>query len=407
MPTPHPSINRNTITPRTSRSKSNARKFGTGAADKWEKVDVEGLMADERRFAVQPLPEQVVQHYLHESMTFPMLPAAVRDWQRTGTHPSIPLVFHQDQTTAADPRIDGGQFGPVNRFRPREGAGANQSIPTAAQRRTGREGEVVEDVAAATPEASAGTPYYLFRFTDTQATDSTKPGLQPGKTYRYRVRLVLANPNYNISPAMLENPASTNEETRSTDWAVTTQPVTIAREKELLAYGLRAGGRGSALDLIDTKGKFQFHVWDRKLGAEVAHDFEIRRGDIADFVNAVKNHFNPFQDAGEEIAEFQFHYEPADGGIPFLADIRGGEPIPGPRGKTVVQPAELLFIDAEGRMFTSNEAMDGATARDYDKRYGAAPPPAAGEAESLFGETNEGANMDRATPSRRGSEQRR
>ena len=263
-------------------------------------------------------------------MTFPMLPAAVRDWRRTVTHPSIPLLFHQDKTTAADLRIDGGNFGPVNRFRRPVGTGGESIDSDGGARRTGREGEVVEDVAAATPEQVAATPYYLFRFTDTQATDSTKPGVLPGKTYRYRVRLELANPNYDLPAAILESPASRNEETRWTDWAEATQTVTIPREKELLAYGL--SGRGSALDLIDTKGKFQFHVWDRKLGAEVARDFEIRRGDIADFVNVVKDHFNPYQDAGEEIAEFQFHYEPSEGGIPFLADIRGGEPIPGTRG---------------------------------------------------------------------------
>jgi hypothetical protein len=372
---------------------------GGGAEAKWEKVDVQGLMADERRWAVQPMPDNVVQIYLHQSLSFPMLPAAVRDWQRLVTHPAIPLMFHQDETTAADPRIDVGNPGAVDRFRKRIGTDG-EAVETDGGPRRIRTGETAESETA-TPEQTAATPYYLFRFTDTQPTDSTKGGLKPGATYRYRVRLELANPNFELPAAMLENPASRNEETRWTDWAETAETVTIPRDKELLAYGLRSGS------LIDARGKFQFHVWDRKQGAEVAHDFELRRGEIADFVYPVKDHYNPYQDAGEEIPEFQFHYEPADGGIPFLADIRGGDPIAGGRGPRVVQPAELLFIDAEGRMFTTNEAIDGATARDYDKRYSAKPEAAAGDAGALFGEVEEGGNMDRARPIRRGGEERR
>jgi hypothetical protein len=289
----------------------------------------------------------------------------------------------------------------VDRFRKRVGADGEAVDTDGATQRMTRDGAIAEGDAA-TMEQVAPTPYYLFRFTDSQPTDATKGGLKAGKTYRYRVRLEIANPNFDLPAAILEDPASRNEQTKWTEWAVTGETVTLPGEKELLAYGLKGGS------LIEAKGKFQFHVWDRKLGAEVAHDFELRRGEIADFVYPVKDHYNPYQDTGTEIPEFQFRYEPTDGGIPFLADIRGGDPIPGTRSRDVVQPAELLFIDAEGRMFATNEAIDGPTARDYDKRYAAAPTAAATDGGALFGgETEEGANMDRARPIRRGGEERR
>jgi hypothetical protein len=374
---------------------------GEGAEAKWEKVDVESLMSDERRWATQPMPDNVVPVYLHQVMTFPMTPAAVRDWQRAGTHPGIPLVFHQDKTTAADTGLGAGSFDAVNRFKKGIGADGESVDTDGGPRRATRDGETAEGEVASLEQVAA-TPYYLFRFTDSQPTEATKGGLKAGKTYRYRVRMEIANPNFNLPAAILEDPASRNEETKWTEWTVTSETVTIPGEKELLAYGLKAGS------LIEARGKFQFHVWDRKLGAEVAHDFELRRGEIADFVYPVKDHYNPYQDTGAEIPEFQFHYEPTEGGIPFLADIRGGDPIPGMRGKDVVQPAELLFIDAEGRLFTTSEATDGPTARDYDKRYAAAPTAAATDGGALFGsEIQEGGNMDRARPIRRGGEERR
>ena len=50
---------------------------------------------------------------------------------------------------------------------------------------------------AGTGQDAAGVPYQLFRFFDFT--------VEPGKRYRYRVRLVLVNPNYGLNPADLED----------------------------------------------------------------------------------------------------------------------------------------------------------------------------------------------------------
>ena len=54
-----------------------------------------------------------------------------------------------------------------------------------------------------------------------------------------------------------------------------------------------------------------------------------------------------------------------------LADVDGGGTLPG--GGSIKQPAEMLFIDAQGRLFTSNQATDAATAEFYKERYTLVP----------------------------------
>ncbi|MDR1141491.1 MAG: hypothetical protein LBL62_07350 [Planctomycetaceae bacterium] len=67
---------------------------------------------------------------------------------------------------------------------------------------------------------------YLFRFLDFK--------VEPGKTYRYRVRLYLANPNYRLAPNFLEDETLSKEPYLVTEFSAPSNMVTIPLESRVL-----------------------------------------------------------------------------------------------------------------------------------------------------------------------------
>jgi hypothetical protein len=59
----------------------------------------------------------------------------------------------------------------------------------------------------------------LFRYFDFD--------VEPGKAYRYRVRLILKNPAYNLPPELAMLPQVVQGETRATEWSEPTAPVIV------------------------------------------------------------------------------------------------------------------------------------------------------------------------------------
>jgi hypothetical protein len=73
---------------------------------------------------------------------------------------------------------------------------------------------------------------YLFRFLDFKVV--------PGKTYRYRVRLYLANPNYRLAPNYLEDETSSKEPYLITKFSEQSNMVTIPLESRVLTTNVFA-----------------------------------------------------------------------------------------------------------------------------------------------------------------------
>ncbi|MDR0338132.1 MAG: hypothetical protein LBI18_13685 [Planctomycetaceae bacterium] len=73
---------------------------------------------------------------------------------------------------------------------------------------------------------------YLFRFLDFK--------VEPGKTYRYRVRLYLANPNYRLAPNYLEDETLSKEPYLVTEFSASSNMVTIPLESRVLTTNVFA-----------------------------------------------------------------------------------------------------------------------------------------------------------------------
>jgi hypothetical protein len=357
---------------------------------KWVELDLDQAAKEEGRWAVQPDTDHVDTTYMPDNyLAWPLPPTIMRNWGRLASHPSIPFLWMLDETAQrilGVPEVDGEQ---IRQMRQRNtaidggagGYGAAGYGSTGGYGRTGygstgghSRGGYGSTGYGGTGYGAAGAlgaenltptahvPSLLFRFVDTQK-------IEPGKQYRYRVTLEMANPNFALEPRTLEDASSALKETRFTPPAES-PTVIVPHDRRLFALSSKAANR----PLVDQTGQVLYHVWDQKMGAEVAKEFDIKLGEIAEFVDTVENWYNPYTGAGEKLENFPFQYHPgAPTKAPMLADITGGEDVPGHRD--LDQPTELLFIDADGRMFTSNQ-MQGVAAKEfYKERYDAEPPP--------------------------------
>jgi hypothetical protein len=171
--------------------------------------------------------------------------------------------------------------------------------------------------------------------------------------------LEISNPNYMAPPQLLVDATSSQKESH---WTTPTESAIVDVPREQMLFALPSKIHNKAL--VDYTGEVFFHVWDHKMGAEVAKDMEIKLGGIADFVSTVENWYNPYTGAGENLENFTFRF---DDGPPLLADIEGGDPIP--KASDLKEPTEMLFLDAKGRMFMSNESRDAPVKDFYKERY--------------------------------------
>jgi len=119
----------------------------------------------------------------------------------------------------------------------------------------------------AAPGTFSGTlrlpKFKLFRFIDRT--------VEPGKRYRYRVRLFLANPNYKQPPRSLERPELGNNPWIVTPWSEPSNVVEVPRADRLLVLGVKpspgyqaeATAKVALLKWIPKEGEMAFKEQER------------------------------------------------------------------------------------------------------------------------------------------------
>jgi hypothetical protein len=332
---------------------------------KWVALDLDKAVEKEVRWAAQA-QELVDTTYMDQFLTWPLPPTILRDWERLASHPSIPFTWMAEATdqqmimqpTEQDKEaIKASRFGQVQT---QSSYGTYGAASDAA--RGGAVGYGAAGALGIEQPMVAYTPYLLFRFVDMD-------NVVPGKEYRYRVSLELQNPNYGAPPGILEEPASSRQETR---WTAPTESSIASVPGNSFLYALDAKNQNKSLGNLE--GHVLFHVWNDKMGAEIAKEFDLALGAIADFYETVDDWYNPYTGTGEKLENVHFEFK---NGPPMLVDITGGVEVAGHRD--LDKPAEMLFMDAEGRMFASNQARADAAAKFYKDRYvqQVAPDPSA------------------------------
>jgi hypothetical protein len=329
-----------------------------------------------------PMDEVVDERYLdfERILAYPLPPLALRDWSADVTHPEIPLAINappeeyevepgvaQPAATRAEdvaddqfgarqmlgpsmglqrggPRMGAGMRGEYGRMRGDGGYGMSRGSGRAAIGRgdmpLGRTGDAPN---------LRGASHWLLRFFDFS--------VEPGKKYKYQVRLALLDPNQapHVDRAKLE--PAVNERIKKaggsltllTNWSAPTPTVGIP-----LAGNVRVDAvKPTASQLLSDDPKVSllvesFDVDAKNNAVHAAKLKEFRRGGVA---NSDDRGVETLVEGGqwiEELDSFRFRT-----GITML-DMRGGERL---RGDMQV-PGRVLLMDPAGELYIRRELDD-------------------------------------------------
>jgi hypothetical protein len=353
-----------------------------GTADKelvWQEVSVQKALLDMQGW-ISTYPEIVDPMYLSDvAYVCQPLPALVgKNFDKSVTHPRIPLAPVNDPMVngmapggyGEMPRPAAGmgmqmggphgamgmqmggprgamgmQMGGGDRFEGmrngpamggRMGMGAMGGMSAMGGMGAGRFGEGgVAGMQYAPPKID----YQLFRFFDFSVV--------PGKTYRYQVRLELANPNYKFPNRALDptHPELAKGELRETPWSAPSPQVSVPRGSHLLASKLKPA-RGP----VEQKVEVLVRNWNAKRAIVALQKRDLMRGEVANFSSeAIVD--DPM--TGQYLKEPDVVFDTNS----VLVDMAGGESFDAGASK-VAAPVEILVLGPDGNLFVRSQVTD-------------------------------------------------
>jgi len=242
--------------------------------------------------------------------------------------------------------------------------------------------------------------YKMIRFFDLTA--------QVGKSYRYRVRVMMEDPNHPLDKTAEPNQrildqavvdrvavvTKADEEYQKTsgkfrrtywlqtDWSEPSDVVSVVVPEHFAAGGatgarsIRLAAAGPAVEIEEAKGKVVTVVWDQRRATEVPSEREVLRGAFLDFTDKA-DVLQPLTLQIKTIEDYSFDTEA------FVADLRGGESLlldvdeTSKEEKLLPVPGEYLVVDGDGRLIVCSEVDD---AEEYRRLLFIedSPAPAAG-----------------------------
>ncbi|MDO5309989.1 MAG: hypothetical protein Q4G03_10935 [Planctomycetia bacterium] len=123
--------------------------------------------------------------------------------------------------------------------------------------------------------------YYLFRFFDFE--------VEPDTTYVYRVKLILANPNYGVEERFVEDPATLEQRFIESDFSDPSNPVALGADARVFAETVEAPARAGSEPVIALSSIY----FDAESASEsIVKGQRLRRGAVANFYNQSHNPIN-------------------------------------------------------------------------------------------------------------------
>jgi len=196
--------------------------------------------------------------------------------------------------------------------------------------------------------------YWLFRFFDYT--------VQPGKHYRYRVRLLLANPNEGISPRYLINPELGKLRWLQSEWSEPSEVICVPRDTELLAVSVKPPLRKGT----EPSARMRIFKWVEDCGKEAHTEKLLVRGQVANFPGCTfpetrerpkkddEDDLRPTRPRPETTETFDVDYLTEA----LVVDINGGQRLPGK--DRLSAPGEILLLDPDGSLVVHDELEDTA-----------------------------------------------
>jgi hypothetical protein len=343
-----------------------------------------------------PWAEQLEDaRFAHPILTMPLPPLVQQNWSPDVVHSDAPLQAETDAKAAAETGTDAGAGEPLPEMEegesgfgrvggmagPMGGAGDFRGGPAMNRRggefsgggdfgggRGGRGGEFAGGGrGGATARGAVGdftidpdVPFAMVRIFDF--------GVQPGRQYRYRVKLVLNDVNADtgrpeIRDYLSSEVAARVRESRSpfqqTEWSEPSSIISVPMAGDALVEGVKPPA-GKALPSEGTVDLLvQAYTIDedrRAIKAGIEKAFR-----IGSVLNLVENTevVSPDGQNLVEMKSFKFRT-----GLT-LVDFQGGEELPGKQKA----PAKALFMDAAGRLFVHDQLEDAAAVQNYKNLF--------------------------------------
>lgn len=368
-----------------------------------------------------PIPEELIDPAAVDSLTtLPVPPALLVDLKQLAGHSEIDWAATIEREAAEEarnadpnrpiatdpegpegpelPSIDGpdsGRPGTTPTVRP----GVRPGGPVRPAAPMGREGgrAPVRNPYARVGRAGGSdltsaqqVTYKMLRFIDFD--------VERGRKYRYRVRLMLEDPNHPMPSVGGPNngrgegnmagndplPASLNKDVeqrlrelrkqeektgkriwyRNTDWSepspvvTVPEPMTVAVGTVTPARKLTVPGTVTEVEMSEPEAKAMVVQWDDYFAVNVAAEHDVSRGSYMNFVKEGEA-LHPIKLEFVKLKDYQF----ATGAT--VVDLRGGEKLPGPKEYPLTAPSRLALIDEHGQLIVQNEADDLAIWHRY------------------------------------------
>ncbi len=298
-------------------------------------------------------PEVVTPTFVHQRLTFPLGPLQGECWGEEVAHaPEIPLFVENESKSERDAERTGDRVVEDPFFQFDLSVRNKPARPEMAKR----------------PYLEREPEYLLLRCFDFH--------VEPGKRYRYRVRLVLKNPNYGL-PArfLMSKDLATAGWNVGEQWSEPTDTIAIPRDTMLLAVGVNAPRRLQD----DPTAKMLLVKWVEQYGI-VAHQETsppLSRGKVMNFPGC--KFLVPWVPGNNGEGNVDNTAE-ADNAVDvdyltetLVLDMCGSDRLPGSR---LVRPATILLLDPNGGLVVREELEDIPEYQRFTK------PPERGEPET-------------------------
>jgi hypothetical protein len=173
--------------------------------------------------------------------------------------------------------------------------------------------------------------------------------VEPNNSYRYRVRIVVANPNYNREDVSPTSKDDTKKKVLEGPWSKESDVVTMPPDVEPYAMGTLPGSARS-----DTKVFFQVVRFNPADGWTVPHRFDAGVGQvIGEFRPSEEVPSSEGKGTKREPIDFNSHQ--------IVVDVAGGgfQNLPsGVVGPTIERPSWAALLRRDGALLVHNEADD-------------------------------------------------
>jgi hypothetical protein len=223
------------------------------------------------------------------------------------------------------------------------------------------------------PDGEPRAPHWLLRFFDFS--------VQPGKKYKYRVRLAMLDPNQSFGGRHVDadsRDTAANNRVRKerkpgktpfrlTEWSQPSRTVTIP-----LAGSVSVASAKPATDQFNSEPEAKllvesFGTDDKGNAIQAAKEKDLHRGSVANMTEDTE----VLADQGRAIDPFKAFKFQTDITV---ADIRGGERLT----RKDVRPARVLLMGPAGQLFVKDEIGDAEVVATHRATFAKEPPGGAG-----------------------------